>query len=413
MSHFEPTVEITRISDWITEQGLLRASLETLLEGFCERIEEIGFPIMRGYISAQTLHPTISTLACAWRPNEGVRTDVYVYRSGRSEAYLKSPIKRILDLGADDLRVRLSPDQVSEFPVCEELRQEGATDYLAHLAKFGRDSAPDNKTGLMSSWATSRPGGFSDHDIALLRHLIPHLALAVQARISQDISINLLDTYVGSEAGHRILDGEVRRGALDVISSVIFLADLRGFTAMSERIARDDLVEMLNQYFDCLVAPIVDHGGNVLKFLGDGLLATFSLNGHPADHLCEQALSAAVEVQERVGELRSKRLAEGNPVMDMDIALHLGDVYWGNVGSVERLDFTIVGPAVNEAARIEALCGQYDRNLLMSEAFAKAAKHSTNRLVSIGRFALRGVQSSQAIYTLDGMLRASDDIQPN
>ncbi len=401
MSHFEPTAEITQISNWITEQGLLRASLETLIEGFCERLLQLDFPIMRGYISAQTLHPTISTLACDWRPAVGVRTDVFVYRTGTSDAYLKSPIKRIFDLGVDDLRVRLSPDHPSEFPVVEELRQEGATDYLAHLAKFGRDGNPDNKTGLMSTWATSKPGGFSEANIALLRYLIPHLALAVQARLSQDISINLLDTYVGSAAGHRILDGEVRRGALDVISSVIFLADLRGFTAMSERMPREELVDMLNGYFDCLVAPIVNHGGNVLKFLGDGLLATFSLNGHPADHLCEQALNAAVEVQKQVDDLRSERLAQGKPVMELDIALHLGDVYWGNVGSAERLDFTIVGPAVNEASRIETLCGQYDQNLLVSEAFARAAKCSANRLVSIGRFALRGVKSSQAIYTLE------------
>ena len=253
----------------------------------------------------------------------------------------------------------------------------------------------------MSSWATAKPGGFSDADLALLRHVIPHLALAVQARISQDISINLLDTYVGSEAGQRILEGEVRRGALDVISSVIFLADLRGFTAMSERTPREQLVEMLNQYFDCLVAPIVSHGGNVLKFWATDCLATFPLNGHPADHLCEQALDAAVAVQRLVSELRTKRIAEDKPVMDLDIALHLGDVYWGNVGSAERLDFTVVGPAVNEASRIEALCGQYEQCLLISEAFANAATRSSNRLVSIGRFALRGVQSVQSIYTLE------------
>ena len=170
---------------------------------------------------------------------------------------------------------------------------------------------------------------------------------------------------------------------------------------MSERTPRDELVEMLNAYFDCLVGPIVDQGGNVLKFLGDGLLATFPLNGDPADQLCEKALDAAVDVLRRVGDLRSKRLADGKPVMEMDIALHLGDVYWGNVGSVERLDFTVIGPAVNETSRIEALCSQYQQNLLMSETFAEAAKRSSNRMVSIGRFALRGVQSAQSIYTLE------------
>ncbi len=403
MSQFEPTAEIEGISDWITQQGLLRSSLETLLEGFCEKLQQVGVSMMRGYIAAQTLHPTISTLACDWRPDEGVRADAYAYRTGHSDAYLKSPIKRIRDLGVDSLRIRLDPGQPSEFPVCEELRQEGATEYFIQFTSFGRDGTADNRTGVMSSWATAKPEGFSDHEIELLRHVVPRLALAVQARISRDISINLLDTYVGSEAGNRILNGEVRRGALDVISSVIFLADLRGFTAMSERTPRDELVEMLNAYFDCLVGPIVDQGGNVLKFLGDGLMATFPLNGHPADRLCENALDAAVHVLRLVNEIRPQRLSEGKPVMEMDIALHLGDVYWGNVGSVERLDFTVIGPAVNETSRIEALCSQYERNLLMSEAFAEAAKRSSNRMVSIGRFALRGVQSTQSIYTLDDL----------
>lgn len=401
MSHFLPNRDVSALSDWICEQGLLRVSLETLLEGFCERLATIGLPLMRGYISAQTLHPRISGLGCSWRPGEGIRTDIFIYRPEPLEAYLKSPFKRILDDDLDELRIVLCNGEPSGFPVCEEFRAEGATDYLAHLVRFGRDGAPDGKTGLMSSWTTAKPGGFSDDDMALLQHLLPHLAMAVQTRISQDISINLLDTYVGSVAGKLILDGEIRRGALEVISSVILLADLRGFTAMSERTPREDLVEMLNDYFDCLVTPIVDHGGNVLKFLGDGLLAIFPLNGEPADRLCEQALKAASDALERIAELKTERSAAGKPVMDLDIALHLGDVYWGNVGSAERLDFTVVGSAVNEAARIEALCAQYDRSLLVSETFAEAATRSSHRLVSIGRFALRGVRSSQSVYTLD------------
>lgn len=402
MSQYEATQEkVAEISDWISTQGLLRASLETLLEGFCQRLNLIGLPLMRGYISAQTLHPRISGLGCAWQPEEGIRTDVYIHKPDSSDAFLQSPFKRILDLDLDDLRVPLAGGQPPPYPVCEEFRQRGATDYMAHLTRFGRDGSPDGKTGLMSSWTTAKAGGFSDGDIALLRHMVPRLALAVQARISQDISINLLDTYVGSEAGRRILEGEVRRGALDVISAVIFMADLRGFTAMSERAPRDELVDMLNQYFDCLVGPIVDQGGNVLKFLGDGLLATFPLNGEPAADLCEHALDAASEVLEKVNKLGTERSANGKPAMDLDIALHLGDVYWGNVGSIERLDFTVVGPAVNETSRIEALCGQYDRNLLVSETFADAATSSSDRLVSIGRFALRGVRSAQSVYTLD------------
>lgn len=400
-SHYSPTPDVTALNDWICEQGLLRVSLEALLEGFCERLAAIGVPLTRGYISAQTLHPRISVLGCAWRPGEGVTTDVILYRPEPSEAYLTSPFKRLLDGDLDHLRVRLEGDEPLPFPVCEEFRLEGATDYLAHLIKYGRNGLPDGKTGVITSWTTSTPGGFSDNQFALLGYIVPKLAMAVQTRISQDITINLLDTYVGSVAGRQILNGEIRRGSLEVISSVILLSDLRGFTAMSERVERDDLVEMLNQYFDCLVGPIVDQGGNVLKFLGDGLLATFPLNGNTAEDLCEKALDAASEILNRTTELDRERNAAGKPVMDLDIALHLGDVYWGNVGSAERLDFTVVGSAVNEASRIEALCTQYERNLLVSETFAEAAKRSSHRLVSIGRFALRGVRSAQSIYTLD------------
>ena len=403
MSHFAPDAEVAALCDWISEQGLLCASLENLLEGFCEHLAAIGLPLMRGHISAQTLHPRITGLGCAWRPGEGIRTDIYIYKPEPSEAFLQSPFKRLLENDLDDLHIGLRGDDPLEFPVCEEFRAEGGTDYLAHLTRFGRDGMPDGKTGVISSWLTAAPDGFSEDDVALLRYLAPKLAMAVQTRISQDISINLMNTYVGSVAGRLILDGEIRRGSLDVISSVILLADLQGFTAMSEQVPRDDLVAMLNEYFDCLVGPIVDRGGNVLKFMGDGLLATFPLNGEPAEVLCEKALDAASDILERTAELKRERVAAGRPVMELDLALNLGDVYWGNVGSEERLDFTVVGPAVNETTRIEALCAQYQRSLLVSETFAKAATRSSERLVSIGRFALRGVRSAQSIYTLDNL----------
>lgn len=411
MSPFLPTKEIISLADWICEQGLVRVNLENLLNGCCERLTAAGISLMRGYISAQTLHPRISGLGCAWRPGEGIRTDVYLYRPEPSEAFLRSPIKRLIDNSLKDLRVELEGNDPLPFPVCEEFRAEGGTDYFAQLVDYGRDGARDGKTGLVLSWLTSAPGGFSDEQIELLRYIAPKLAIAVQTRISHDITVNLLDAYVGQAAGKRILDGEIRRGALEVISSVILLADLQGFTAMSERAPEDDLVAMLNQYFDCLVGPIVDRGGNVLKFLGDGLLATFPLNGEPADRSCEYALDAATEILERVDALKQERIAEGKQVMDLDIALHLGDVYWGNVGSVERLDFTVVGQAVNEAARIETLCAQHQRNLLISETFAQAATGSSHRLVSVGRFALRGVRSAQSIYTIEPVLGADRPLQ--
>jgi adenylate cyclase len=396
-----PGAEVSAVTDWLIGQGLRRTSFEQLLEGFCQRMIAIGVPLWRGFITAQTLHPRILGMACLWRADQGIRSDVYVHRLTPPEAFLQSPFKRMLDLGVDDLRMPLEGGTEVEFPLVEGLRAEGATDYLAQRTWFGVDGVIDHKTGVMSSWATLRPGGFTARDLAILRHLMPRLALALQARLGHDISGNLLDTYVGPEAGRRILDGEIRRGTLDVISAVIFLADLRGFTAQADRLERDVLVEMLNGYFDCLVPVIVEHGGHVLKFLGDGLLATFPLQGRPPAEVCETALDAASEVLRCVRAFGLERAGANRPVMDLDTVLHLGDVFYGNVGSADRLDFTVIGPAVNEASRIEALCGQHDRNLLISETFARAATHSTDRLISIGRYGLRGVRDAQSIYTLD------------
>ncbi len=395
--------EVSRITDWLIEQGLLRASFETLVEGFCERLLALGVPIWRGYVSAQTLHPRFRGMGASWHPDRGISTDVYIHRLTPAEGYLTSPFKRMVDLGVNDLRVRLDVNEPVEFPLLEEFRQGGATDYLAQRTWFGVNGSLDDKTGLISSWTTKRPGGFTDGDLAALRHLMPRLALALQARLGYDIAVNLLDTYVGPEAGRRILNGEIRRGMLEVISAVIFYADLRGFTASTDRLARDRVVDMLNAYFDCLVPNIDAFGGQVLKFLGDGLLATFPLNGRPAAEVCELALDAAAKTLGEVRALSAERARAQQPIMDLDLVLHLGDVYYGNVGSTDRLDFTVIGPAVNEAARIEALCGQHDRNLLISEAFARAASRSADRLVSIGRYALRGVRSAQSLYTLDGL----------
>ena len=394
--------EISAIADWLTERGLLRTGIEQIVEGFCQRLRAIDVPLWRAFASADTLHPRIRGMGCSWRVDQGIRSDVYIHRLDPPEAYLKSPFKRMLDRGLDHLRVRLDGSEPIEFPLLDELRGQGATDYLAQRTWFGLEGESDRKTGLLSSWATTRPEGFSDRDLVILCHLMPRLALSLQARVAHDISVNLLDTYVGPEAGRRILDGEIRRGTLDVISAVIFVADLRGFTAIADRSERDVLVDTLNDYFDCQVPVIVEHGGQVLKFLGDGLLATFPLAGRPPEAVCDAALDAASEVIRCVRELGEERAAAGKLVMDLDIALHLGDVFYGNVGSADRLDFTVIGPAVNEASRIEILCEQHDRNLLISETFARAATNSADRLISIGRYGLRGVRGAQSIYTLDG-----------
>ncbi|MEM7021002.1 MAG: adenylate/guanylate cyclase domain-containing protein [Pseudomonadota bacterium] len=394
--------DVAVIIDWLIEQGLSRTDFEQLVEGFCTRLQAIDVPVWRAFVSAETLHPRIVGTSHAWRADRGISSDVHVFRPDPPPAYLRSPFKHMLDSDLREMRLRLDNGDQIAFPLLEELKAEGATDYLAQRTWLGPEGSNDRRTGVISSWTTTRQGGFSERDVSILRALMPVVALALQGRLGHEISVNLLDTYVGPEAGQRILGGGIRRGMLEVISAVIFVADLRGFTAMADRSGRDTLIEMLNAYFDCLVPVIVDHGGQVLKFLGDGLLATFPLEGRQADAVCDAALDATSEVLRCVDALKLERLAAEQPVMDLDIVLHLGDVFYGNVGSADRLDFTVIGPAVNEASRIETLCAQHERHLLISETFARAASRSADRLISIGRYGLRGVRGAQSIYTLDG-----------
>ena len=208
----------------------------------------------------------------------------------------------------------------------------------------------------------------------------------------------MLETYLGRDAGRRVLSGQIDRGSITSISAVLWFADLQGFTRMAEVLPQDDLVKLLNDYFDCMVGAIHAEGGQVLKFMGDGLLAFFPLDGG-AD-ACAQSLRAADAVMAKVAEMNAARRAANQPASDFYIALHLGEMMYGNIGSHDRLDFTVIGPAVNEVSRIEAMCRPLDRTLLISSAFATAAGDCGGRLVSVGRYALRGVQKPQELFTL-------------
>jgi adenylate cyclase len=282
-----------------------------------------------------------------------------------------------------------------------EFSDQGATDYLARITPFGDDGIIDGRTGIVCSWTSDRPGGFDDIEVAILDRLQPRLALTVKTVLGLEITRNIVDAYIGPKTGRRILRGEIRRGASETIHAVIFYADLRGFTALVDRVARDELVPMLDEYLECIVQPVVDHGGEVLKFMGDGLLATFDLDTNGGESICSVALEAAVGALRLTQELNSIRAAAGKPTTYLDVALHLGDVLYGNVGGRERLDFTVIGPAVNEASRIEGLCDQLGRRLLISDSFASAATQCTSRLVSVGKFRLRGVEREQEVFSLD------------
>ena len=393
---------IQGISDWLISQGLESAGFESILSGFTDRLNSLGLQIQRAMIAMRTLHPSVDALDYTWHRGGTVEAENHTPDLLQNESWQQSPLKYMFDTGAVVLRRRLTgPDAKLDLPLFKKLAGEGATDYYMRIVDFDLTGSKDLETGMVSSWTTDLPGGFGDEEIAVLDRLLPRLALTAKARLTRDIAENVLDTYVGPEAGRRIMRGDIRRGALDVIRAVIVYADLRGFTSISDSVPGNRLAPMLDRYFEAMVPPITRRGGQVLKFIGDGLMATFDLDGRERDSICSDALQSAYEMVAGTAEINAARRAAGLPTMDLDIALHLGDVFYGNVGAADRLDFTVIGPAVNEASRIESLCEPLGHNVLVSETFAGAAVACTGRLIPVGTHQLRGVRHSQALYTID------------
>ena len=396
------SARVQALSDWLVEQGLRGATLDDVLAGFCEGLLDLGIPLWRGQIAMRTLHPSFEALTYRWLREEGVVREEIERSDGPTEEWQASPFSHMLDNDLFELRRRLTgPEAQVDFGLLELFRSQGATDYVARIMPFGDSTQADRPAGVLTSWTTDRSDGFGDGEIAILDRLQPRLALTIKTILGEEITRNIADTYIGPEAGDRILNGEIKRGSVHVIHAVILFADLRGFTNLTESVPRDTLVPLLDDYLECMARPIVEHGGQVSKFLGDGLLATFDLSDKQGDAICRSSLDAALEVLIRTDELNRERVAASKPTMEIDVALHLGDVLYGNVGAYDRLDFTVIGPAVNEASRIESLCDSVGRRLLVSNTFAEAATQCTGRLMSLGQHQLRGLHRTQELFTLD------------
>jgi adenylate cyclase len=400
---------------WLVDQALLGGTVPTVAVGFAEGLLAAGVPLWRAHLAVSALDPEVESIGLTWSRSGGREREEY--RHGSFEKIsIGSPIYdaviefRARGVGPDAgghqnlvpmTRYRLEKGEgVERYPVMAEFRAEGATDYLVFVMPFLADGVVNPiPTGAVVTLATDRPGGFSDEDVAAAVELMPGFGGAV--RIGSNLSAirTALDTYLGRDVGRRILNGEIRRGSVETISAAIVFGDLRGFTALSDEIPREQLVAMLDDYLDCLVTPIEARGGQVLKFLGDGLLATFALEDSDPRLLCEDALAAAVEALARIEKVNEGRAAAGLPVTTLDVALHLGDVLYGNVGSDRRLDFTVIGPAVNEASRLEALCSPLAVPLIASGKFVDA-HGAAARFRSLGERQLRGVRNPVEVFTL-------------
>jgi adenylate cyclase len=388
------------IAGWIIGRGLDGTSQAELMGGYCERLVEAGVPLWRASIGIDTLHPLIDARGVWWVSGEGVTEDVFLRgASPEQEAdWRRSPWFRLIEDGEPRMRRRLARGEgTNEFPLLASLAARGATDYLARIVAFGERGAIGEAPCLSTSWTTSNPNGFAEEDISLVEETLPAFALALKTTIGADTTRTLVTTYLGRDPAERILRGEIERGKVNTERKVIWFSDLTGFTRIADTMPREQLLDLLNAYSDCLVGVVLQHGGEVLKFMGDGILAVFE----GAEGGCQSALEAAEASRSAVVELNRSRTALERPTTGFTLALHEGEVLYGNVGSRERLDFTVLGPAVNETSRIQAMSRSLDQPILVSASFARSSGEHRKRLVSVGRYVLRGVDKPQELFTLD------------
>ena len=392
--------DLQQISAWVIQSGLAGASETALLNGFCEKCHDAGVNLSRGMAIIDTLHPTYEGRAFRWR-NDGVHEEAVVeYGRTLPANWQRSVFYHLLTTGGEEFRCRLDRGELAEFHNLNDLRDQGHTDYLALVHRFASDGVIGEMDCFYSHWTTSRPEGFNAPEVEALRILVPQLALAIKCASLTRIAGTLVEVYLGHDAGQRVLSGRISRGVADRISAVLWFSDLRDYTAITDTAAPDEVIPLLNDYADAVISSIHEAGGDVLKLIGDGVLAIFKADD-PTD-ACRCALRAQASLQKRLKLLNARRSGEERPVTSVYLGLHIGDVFYGNIGSEDRLDFTVIGPAVNEVSRIASMCRSVDREIAMSADFVAATPpDERTHIVSLGRFALRGVRRAQELFTLD------------
>jgi adenylate cyclase len=399
---------IIELHVWAVREGLLGTAAAELFDGFCQRLVLGGLPLWRASAAMRTLHPQWGGYSYLWRRDlNAIEPSQFERGNENSQVWLTSPFAYLVgqaEAGGDPwlhMRRRLAgPEALLDFPVLVELASAGAADYFAQIVRFGPEGDASRGTGIAYSFTTDRLEGFSEDDVTLLRAVLPALSLAMMAHAGHTIASGLLEAYLGGDAGRRVHAGAVERGSVESIRAVLWFADMRGFTKLADSTPGLDVIELLDEVFETLTAPLRSRGGPVLNFMGDGMLAILPLPAETQAETCRDAMDAAREAMHAMDRVNRARAEESKPVAEVDLALHIGEVLYGNVGAADRLDFTVIGPAVNEAARIETLCEPLGCKVLVSAEFAAAAG-SSNALQPLGHHRLRGVREPRAIYGLD------------
>lgn len=384
--------QLREARDWLLQAKLADDGGTSLMDQLVEMLRARDVPLWRASFSLITKHPELVWRTVQWVEGASVKV-IDRARGTLQDAFFTTSPVALLRGGAPQVRVRLV-SEAQRFPICEDLRAEGGTDYVALALPFA-----NGEVGYIS-FATRGAEGFSETTLDALVELGAPLARLIELASAYHGTRALLGVYLGNNAGERVASGQFRRGGGELIDAVIWFCDMRGFTELSDTNPPDVVVRALDEYFDRVAGPIMDHGGEVLKFVGDAILAIFPVGSSPRE-ACARSLQSAVTALEGIEQLNVERAARGEGAIAIGVALHLGRVMYGNIGARSRLDFTAISAAVNEACRLEGLCKPLRAPLLLSEAFSLAS-HAPG-LVDLGAQSLKGVREPLRVFTVNGL----------
>ncbi len=385
-----PKGDIQAVLAWLAGGALSGVQSQDVLAELCEKMVSCGIPLWRVAVFVTTLHPDVMGRRFLWQVDSGVTTSEALFDILETEDYRKSPFTTVYATRQPIRRRLADPACPADFPILRDFRADGVTDYAAFPLLF------TDGTIHVVTWSTRAPRGFSAKQFSDIESVIAPLARVAEIRALRRTAGNLIDTYVGHQTGERILSGKIRRGYIEAIRAAIWLSDMRGFTAVSEQLSPQALIDRLNRYFGAQVPAILDHGGEVLKFMGDGLLAIFPIAGDAdATAVCRRTLAGALEARKRVAEL--PRVSDSEDAIRFGLALHVGEVMYGNIGGGNRLDFTCIGPAVNLAARLEKVASKLGETVVASADFAGHCPDDFRRL---GEHSVAGFAAPQTVFGL-------------
>lgn len=401
-NRFRSSTYSNPLIEWLLNEAWDTKSEAELVHKFSRCLVNAGIPIWRFFITIPTLHPLLTGVSYSWyKDKDEVETRLVEHSVIQSDVYLNSPIRSIFE-GAGGIRRHLDTEDAQfDFPILQELKNKGATDYVAMPLTFS------NGQINVISFTSDRAGGFNIQELGHLNEIMPLLSRLFEVHSARYIAASLLTTYLGEYTGKQVLDGKIKRGDGEIIYAVIWFCDLRQSSLMAESMSQKEFLGTLNDFFDCMGGAIINHGGEVLRFIGDAALAIFPI-GNRSDDCCgnldaeikqagQKAINAVEQAQQDMALLNAQRQKNNRPALRYGVGLNLGEVTYGNIGTSSRLEFTVIGSAANEAAKMESLCKQLNKSILISDSLAK---HFPDKMTSLGKFDLSGIKEKRELYIL-------------